>query len=173
MEMDKSEKCWFNSQQYIRKISLTHFYGPKPIFKVIFTITTFDYNYQNSFRLRLVIETCHSPRDLKNNSPNLHNKTTNWKNSGSCCKLMSSCNCPIDKKFPWLFNNDIVKNLTTQSLWCSLVSKNSQIWLAKSSLDLRIHKAVYVAKKAWTKKLVFLSAMNYFINLFFSNVINM
>ena len=42
-------------------------------------MTTFDYNYQNSFRFCFVIEICQSRWGLKNNSPNLHKKTTNWR----------------------------------------------------------------------------------------------
>ena len=45
----------------------------------IFTMTTFDYNYQNSFRFCFVIEICQFRWGLKNNSPNLHKKTTNWR----------------------------------------------------------------------------------------------
>ena len=42
-------------------------------------MTTFAYNYQNSFRFCFVIEICQSRWGLKNNSPNLHKKTTNWR----------------------------------------------------------------------------------------------
>ena len=42
-------------------------------------MTTFDYNYQNSFRFCFVIEICQSRWGLKNNSPNLQKKTTNWR----------------------------------------------------------------------------------------------
>ena len=42
-------------------------------------MTTFDYNYQNSFRFCFVIEICQSRWGLKNNSLNLHKKTTNWR----------------------------------------------------------------------------------------------
>ena len=42
-------------------------------------MTTFDYNYQNSLRFCFVIEICQSRWGLKNNSPNLHKKTTNWR----------------------------------------------------------------------------------------------
>ena len=40
-------------------------------------MTIFDYNYQNSFRFCFVIEICQSRWGLKNNSLNLHKKTTN------------------------------------------------------------------------------------------------
>ena len=52
--------------------------GCRPFFwqQDIFTMTTFDYNYQNSFRFCFVIEICQSRWGLKN-SPNLHKKTTN------------------------------------------------------------------------------------------------
>ena len=42
-------------------------------------MTTSDYNYQNSFRFCFVIGICQSRWGLKNNSPNLHKKTTNWR----------------------------------------------------------------------------------------------
>ena len=42
-------------------------------------MTTFDYSHQNSSRFCFVIEICQSRWGLKNNSPNLHKKTTNWR----------------------------------------------------------------------------------------------
>ena len=42
-------------------------------------MTTFDYNYQNSFCFCFVNEICQSRWGLKNNSSNLHKKTTNWR----------------------------------------------------------------------------------------------
>ena len=45
----------------------------------LFTMTTFDYSHQNSFRFCFVIEICQSRWGLKNNSPNLQKKTTNWR----------------------------------------------------------------------------------------------
>ena len=37
----------------------------------------FDYNYQNLFRFALLFKFVNSAEDLKNNSLNLHKKTTN------------------------------------------------------------------------------------------------
>ena len=45
----------------------------------LFTMTTFDYSHQSSFRFCFVIEICQSRWGLKNNSPNLQKKTTNWR----------------------------------------------------------------------------------------------
>ena len=58
-------------------------------------MTIFDYNYQNSFRFRFVIQICQSRWGFKNNSLNLHKKSNKLKDSGSRSKMTSSCNCPI------------------------------------------------------------------------------
>ena len=55
-------------------------------------MTSFDYNYQNPSCLCFLIQICQSHWGVRNSSPNLHKKRTNWRILVVVViKIMSSC----------------------------------------------------------------------------------